>query len=591
MKWVIILLVGVLSMRPSLASCFDWRDAATRYHTSPLMGYQTYLVSAVSPLLTIDRSKPLPVPPISAIGMQAGGNEHVSVQLLIQPLIGALRNVRIECSDLVHQDTDELLSHANFKVRRVGYVNCEIGAVFGPTGPYPDVLYNNVAAEIPWEVTTQPYWVTLYVPPYQRPGTYRGRLTVKTADLPDTTIPIIMRVWGFTLPTEQPFPSDFAIRPNLIRGFFAGSKDIDGLPDWSTALPFEVYKDWLKFFLSYGITPQGYADNFGAGEDGVHNPVGCATYLPYLDCEWQGDKLVIDWTRADDIWKTLFDGGAPMIRVGYLGGAFRGNAYLEKFWTAYLPQLREHLKAKGWLDKSFLYGMDEPQPSAYGEVTSQADAVHRLAPGVKFLMTYESGKPGDPLHDKVDIWCPTIGLYDGPFADKVRKELGSSMWVYTCNGAVGRPNLKTYEGFQAARLLPWIMMREGMEGLLYYGIINWPWNRANLEMVSESGELRADFPVRDGGGMMAYPGGKKATDPPQPTIRLENLRDGIEDYQCLKMLREVARRKGDEQGVALSYIPPAITTGSENYTHLIGAIEQQRTAVSAKLEQLWDSPK
>lgn len=81
-----------------------------------------------------------------------------------------------------------------------------------------------------------------------------------------------------------------------------------------------------------------------------------------------------------------------------------------------------------------------------------------------------------------------------------------------------------------ARILPWICHGHGMNGFLGGSLNTWPktWvaNVAAPPLVWESAGRGEDF--------LFYPG----PEGPMPSIRSEALRDGIEDYECLKALEK-----------------------------------------------------
>jgi hypothetical protein len=82
-------------------------------------------------------------------------------------------------------------------------------------------------------------------------------------------------------------------------------------------------------------------------------------------------------------------------------------------------------------------------------------------------------------------------------------------------------------------------------------------------------------------------------DGPVPSIRLEMLRDGVDDYEYLVILRRrLAERRAAltpaqiAEYEALLDVPPDITTDLTTFTTDPAPIEQRRAAVARAIEQL-----
>jgi hypothetical protein len=100
-------------------------------------------------------------------------------------------------------------------------------------------------------------------------------------------------------------------------------------------------------------------------------------------------------------------------------------------------------------------------------------------------------------------------------------------------------------------MIPWITWRYRMNGILYWALNYWPqtpdpW----IDPVTFlSGFLCSDGYVLNGEGSLIYPGhrakryaGQRNVDGPVSSLRFELLREGIEDYEYLWLLKSL----GDE---------------------------------------------
>src|SRR4029079_13241000 len=101
-------------------------------------------------------------------------------------------------------------------------------------------------------------------------------------------------------------------------------------------------------------------------------------------------------------------------------------------------------------------------------------------------------------------------------------------------------------------MVPWITWRYGLNGILYWDLKFWsqtadPW----LDPVTYlSGFLCSNGYVLNGEGSLIYPGdrtrkytGQKDVNGPVSSIRFELLREGIEDYEYLWMLKSLGEQK------------------------------------------------
>ena len=97
---------------------------------------------------------------------------------------------------------------------------------------------------------------------------------------------------------------------------------------------------------------------------------------------------------------------------------------------AYLGELQNHLREKGWLDEAFVYWFDEPDPKDYEFVNNGFAKLKRWAPDIPRMLT-EQVEP--ELVGGPSIWCPVTSSFDQADAEK-RREAGDDFWWYVCTG-------------------------------------------------------------------------------------------------------------------------------------------------------------
>jgi hypothetical protein len=193
----------------------------------------------------------------------------------------------------------------------------------------------------------------------------------------------------------------------------------------------------------------------------------------------------------------------------------------------------------------YLYAYDEPDLNGQRIVARQSKVLHQCWPGAKSLMTgnpepdgsnafLADGKGGDDL----DIWAVLTrrfyGRFTSPAAPRNReRELAASIgrvrktasvWSYTYSGVPGTPGLGAAEPLSNPRVLLLWNALEGLEGLLYgQGTTTYQATGSPLDSLTHDGEF-----------VLLYPGRRE----PVPSARLEQLRDGVEDWAVLEAIRQ-----------------------------------------------------
>lgn len=146
--------------------------------------------------------------------------------------------------------------------------------------------------------------------------------------------------------------------------------------------------------------------------------------------------------------------------------------------------------------------------------------------------------PQKELYDLVDIWVVNPERYKaaGKNIAEVRK-LGKAVWFYTFFAP--RNNSPTWLIDFAPinhRITPgFINQRLGFTGLLYWRVDTWteePWRNVDTNPHPEKQE---HYP---GEGMLIYPGKQVGIQGAVPSLRLKWIRDGVEDYEYIEILKK-----------------------------------------------------
>jgi hypothetical protein len=198
------------------------------------------------------------------------------------------------------------------------------------------------------------------------------------------------------------------------------------------------------------------------------------------------------------------------------------------FYQTFIPALNDHLVEKGW-DKIYMqHLMDEPIPQNVETYIQIANFVRKLAPDLRFVEACHSRD----VKNTIQVWVPQLDYLNSDFGFyEERAKAGDEVWFYTCvnprgeyaNRFIDLPLLKT-------RILHWINFKYDIPGYLHWGFNKWnenPYNETTTIQVEGGNVLPA------GDSWIIYPGDQKFNS----SIRLEAMRDGIVDYELLKMLK------------------------------------------------------
>jgi hypothetical protein len=167
--------------------------------------------------------------------------------------------------------------------------------------------------------------------------------------------------------------------------------------------------------------------------------------------------------------------------------------------------------------------------------------------------TYKHDPSWPDLDNYVDIWCPLFGFIDRKTINEKIAQ-GDEVWSYTAlvqPPPSYHPQYKLVKDKNAPywhidrppivyRIPLWINKQYNIKGLLYWTTTGWyndkgPWLEPWL----------GPYPERyaNGGGLLIYPGKEAGFDGPVSTIRLKNIRDGLEDYEYFAILEKMGQKK------------------------------------------------
>ena len=413
-------------------------------------------------------------------------------------------------------------------------VPADPGRSDGWAGWWPDPILPRDTFDLPANVT-QPVWVTVNVPKGATPGDYAGRVRFQMADASVAELPFTIHVWDFTLPEEMHVKAIFDCRQNPAQWAVAGkSAEKTRREFWRFMAERRVCPDTIKPEPKLRYEQGRVVADFTAFDEAADYYFNTLK-LPHAYTPWAFYGFGWGFPPDDRFGEKPYEGTSPFAGVdrAKLRPQFKQayQACLKEFWS--------HLKAKGWDKRCVLYISDEPFDSekpVREQMKALCAMIHEVDPAIPI---YSSTWHHQPEWDgSITVWG--FGHYGIVPVDKLNqiRQAGATLWWTTD----GQMCLDT--PFCAVeRLLPHYCFKYGAEAYEFWGL-DWltydPYAYGWHRYIHQSDQPGKSYYVRypNGDGYLAYPGAPIGHDGPVTSVRLEQAREGCEDYEYLYLLRE-----------------------------------------------------
>ncbi len=369
---------------------------------------------------------------------------------------------------------------------------------------YPDALSPHVdPVAVRFEETT-PFYVTVHAGKNAEAGEYKFVINASAGGSVIDSCELTVRVWDFCLPDTPSMSAVSDVSAYQIA-------KLTGISGDELQSLFEKYYD---FMAEHKVSPYS---------------------LPYDVLDERADRFM------DDPRITGF-------RVSY------GN-------DDYIRAVREKLMAKPErLKKAYFYFLDEPSTvESYFNLVSKSEHLLEIFPEARIVSPFfvdpdmPDGRDAiEYTFDTVNIWCPKLHCFDPvnlyndsqrarlrPLRERLydRRLAGEDLWTYVC-WEPGEPYLNLYVNMPGVRhrLIFWQNYMLGANGFLYWSSNYWtmlkdPWTDMNT--------VKDLSPNVFGDGSLIYNGDKVGVFGACSSLRLEAVRDGIDDYEYMIMLEKL----------------------------------------------------
>lgn len=418
------------------------------------------------------------------------------------------------------------------------------------SGYFPDPILYKKHTDIKFG-NTQPIWISIAIPKDAETGLYSGNVEI-TGKIDGKTF---SKTKSFEIEVFKPVIEKTSLW--VTNWFF-----LDRLNYLNNNEPVEKHSD-LYWELSEVMAKMlaRYRQN-----------VAMISPFEHTKFTYENNKWTFDFSNFNKMVNLFIDEGViGRLEGGHFGSRLDGNwsgpfglyvpvpgddekdkklfpleeTRTQTFYASFLPAFVDNIKKNGWDSLYVQHIADEPIDANVDSYIRISKFLKSLVPELKIIEACHTHQ----LENMVDIWVPQMNfLKDGLDFYHEQQEKGSEAWYYTClapkgewaNRFVELPLIKT-------RLLHWINYKYQIPGYLHWGFNFWG---------SNSGIITAENPYEDVSGMIVssgniLPGGDCWITYPAyktiyPSIRLEAMRDGIVDYELLKMYQKKYPEKAKE---------------------------------------------
>lgn len=484
-------------------------------------------------------------------------------------------------------------------------------------GWYPDALVpleagsDGLGAPLGVEVGENlPIWTTVRVPADAAPGTYRGaiRLTGSVIGEFDATIPFEVVVWDFALPAKNTLETAYGMSPGNVWRYHNCKTEEDKRA---------VFEKYLKIFGDYRISPYNPAPLDGIGVKWLpeENPPRCELDFSRFEKEMTRVFAQYNFTNFRLPFEGLGWGTYAESAEGEIAGYAGDTPQYKAMIADYGKKLQEGLRERGLLDAAYVYWFDEPEPKDYGFVARGFGKLKKYAPEIDRMLTEEPSPEFRKILEEndasIDVWCPVSPAYDEA-QGKIEKDAGNRFWWYVCTYPK-EPYCTEFTDHPPVelRIWHWQTFERGITGCLVWESTYWTSSAAFPNeaqnpyldpMCYVSGYSTPAGTKQfwgNGDGRFIYPplsaatpgrnDGKPIFDDPVASVRWEMIREGVQDYEMLAMLKKLtenrdltdAQRKKVEEIFDFSPITTDMTTFSTDPKPLL---EKRRAVAEAIVE-------
>jgi hypothetical protein len=501
------------------------------------------------------------------VELKLARDETESFQVIVLPCRENIKQAGVRVHELRTRDGVQFAAEGIDAVP-MGYVETKAVPPYGCShvGWWPDPILDFMQVVDIAKGDAQSFWIRVRAPKRQAPGLYEGKLGVVIEGREAYSFDLLVRVYGFVLPDTSPLPLAVTFWPVYYEPNANGKGWREGAfrdPAWK-----KHKLKWADFLADYYITYDSLYDYGG-------DPVPDFEIIEHLQEE----------------------GRLGRFNLGEYEPCGESPEQIKEWKADVLGRVRpvyEQAKRLGVLDHAYIYGCDEAEPELFPRVQRAAESLKAEFPDVMVMTTANDHSYGlGPVIKSVDAFCPLTPRFDSAKAAQARALHKQVWWYICCDPTHPHANMFIeYPAIEGRLLMGAMTAKYRPDGFLYYQISIW-----NSRKPIDSGPF-TDWDPRswttyhgDGSWTCVGPDGT-----PLPTIRLENFRDGLEDYAYYRILEaavakveaspELRARHTDwlAEAKGLLVVPAEVVKSRTEFTDDPAVVYRYRSSLAEAIE-------
>ncbi len=436
-------------------------------------------------------------------------------------------------------------------IHQVKYTNITTASDnMGTTGDYPDPLWpleNGAVVSVTADENTA-FWINIYVSSTVAAGDYTADL-----NLQGIIVPVKLHVFNFTVPPELHVKSEMGVSYQTILTRYS-------VPGY--AIEYWNYVDNIKLFLiRHRLTPKNPLFPGGLTSGGgecwidydcngtLSDPYGIWGFESPANKYLNGNEFnygtgfpsfsAISFNNNDasaDQRPSTFCGQVRTASDWYTGDN-PSSVYNQK-WFTYITSISNYLSSKNLLDKAYYWIANEPQDQDdYDAVSWYSRELKKAAPDLKILLSEEprpeiynnQAYPGS----KIDIWLSELGNYNPDISWEREINNGEDTWLYFLSKPpYFNPIILDHPGIEG-KLSGWFFWKYRIKGISHFSLTDWNQNPWANPFNYFNGLTFLLYPPAEDNSNIVYGSNNHRF---VTSVRLELMRDGLEDFEYLYLL-------------------------------------------------------
>jgi len=206
---------------------------------------------------------------------------------------------------------------------------------------------------------------------------------------------------------------------------------------------------------------------------------------------------------------------------------------------------------------------DEAVTNAKQEVSALLNDYPDLKESLLKIPHVVTSRYTESLLGHAQTWCSQVQNYTTEVLESIDSKtkstevyaIGEGFWNYmTCDSNNPYPSFQLDDNLMSTRILSWMDFDYEIDCTLF-------WNSCYYQKYdNKEGSISRDiwndpqsWVSANGDGYLLYPGSRYGLDTPIATLRLENFREGIEDYEYLYLIKEAVNELATKHSLDVDY--------------------------------------